>query len=241
MAHVQGISWRQWRKGSILVLLAALLLSLLALQSLALTGAEADGGAKTTVYFLRHAEDSIELVQTGGSGTASDPFTYVQNFIGSCAVRPLNVLGEERAFLLGEYFETKNIPATLTHVLATHKVRTQQTVQHIADKAGLDLTQVPAGDECPLGLGFSVVGQPTIDFILDLPLGNVVAAANHSNNLYPMMRALGIDTSDPVTFPKDSRGNVAGHNNLWIVKIDASGVGELDKHIVLDLIVDETN
>jgi len=217
-----------------------LLLAMVALLTL-LVPAEtvAGGGTKTTVYFLRHAEDSIELIQTGGSGTGSDPYTYMQRFVGTTAVRPLNVLGLQRAGLLGEWFEEQGIAGMLEYVVATQKVRTQQTVQPIADEAGLAITQIPAGSEwAPSSISFAIAGQPTVDFVRNVPPGSDVVVANHSNNLYPMMQALGIDTSDPVKFPKDPSGFVVGYNNLWIVKIDASGVGELDDHVLLDLVID---
>ena len=55
------------------------------------------------------------------------------------------------------------------------------------------------------------------------------------------MQAFGIDTSDPVNFPKDARGRVSGFNNLWVVELKpvvdnglVSYQGRLMTHVLLD-------
>ena len=50
----------------------------------------------------------------------------------------LSPLGTKRAELLAKWFADKGLLPSITHVLATHKVRTLQTVQPIAHAAGLD-------------------------------------------------------------------------------------------------------
>ena len=57
----------------------------------------------------------------------------------------------------------------------------------------------------------------------------------HSGTLYPIMEAFGIDTGDPVDFPRKPNGKVRGFNNLWIVSIDKRGRGRLKGHLLLDL------
>ena len=215
----------------------------------------------TIVYFTRHADDVPELV-------ASDPtFTVTFNDCnadGSCCVEALNPLGKVRAAALADWFEAKGIARTLTHVVASHKLRTRQTVARIANLAGLggdlngdgtpdgaDVDQVP-GDgvinvpptpaECDPGwTASSSVRQPQIDYIKSLPLGSRAVVCSHSPVLYPLMQAFGIDTSDPVNFPKDSRGRVSGFNNLWVVELKPvvnSGVatyqGRLVTHFLLE-------
>lgn len=194
---------------------------------------------KTVVYLLRHAEDATQLIETA-------PRTFVQNCTGNCCVDVLNPLGQERAFRLGELFEQRRIAETLTHVLASHKIRTVQTVFYIAQKAGLGgdadqnpgdgVLQVPSTPaECAPGFGSSTSARaPMIEAVRALPFGSRAVVANHSNNIYPIMQAFGIDTSDPVKFPKNSSGFVQGFNNLWIIEIDAGGHGELREHVVLD-------
>jgi hypothetical protein len=218
---------------------------------------QAEAANKTIVYFLRHAEDVPELV-------ASDPSFSVTfnncNADGSCCVEALNPLGRVRATVLADWFEAKKITRTLTHVIASHKLRTRQTVEKIAHVAslggdlngdgipdGTDIDQAP-GDgvinvpatpaECDPGwTASSSVRQPQINYLATLPLGSRAVFCSHSPVLYPVMQAFGIDTSDPAKFPKDSRGRVSGFDNLWVVEfIPASGgyQGRVLEHLLLD-------
>lgn len=217
---------------------------------------------KTIVYFTRHCEDMPELVE-------SDPtFTVTFNDCNeddSCCVEALNPLGQVRASVLADWFEAKGIARTLTHVVATHKLRTRQTVAKIALLAGLggdldgdgtldgaDVDQEP-GDgvinvpstpaECDVGwTSSSSVLQPQFDYVSTLPFGSRAVVCSHSPVLYPLMEALGIDTSDPVKFPRDERGRVSGFNNLWIVELipvriggNHSYQGRLLTHLLLDI------
>jgi hypothetical protein len=59
------------------------------------------------------------------------------------------------------------------------------------------------------------------------------------------MQAFGIDTTDPVKFPKDARGRVNGFNNLWVVELKPLVVGgtltyqgRLLSHVQLDFDLD---
>ena len=222
---------------------------------------QSESGRKTIVYFVRHAEDVPEL-------TNFDPsFTVTFNNCnpeGTCCVEALNPLGRERAFALADWFEGRKITRTLTHVIASHKIRTRQTVAGIAQAAGLggdldgdgtpdgtDVDQAP-GDgvinvpatpgECDPGwTSSSSVRQPQIDYVQTLPLGSRAVLCSHSPVVYPIMQAFGVDTTDPVKFPKDSRGRVTGFNNLWVVElqmVEVAGAlkyqGRLLEHMLLD-------
>lgn len=219
----------------------------------------------TIVYFTRHCEDVPELVNSDPSFTVT--FNNC-NSDASCCVEALNPLGTVRAAALADWFEAKGITRTLTHVVASHKLRTRQTVTKIAHLAGLggdldgngtpdgtDVDQAP-GDgvinvpstpaECDAGwTSSSSVLQPQIDFIQTLPLGSRAVVCSHSPVLYPLMQAYGIDTSDPARFPKDSRGRVSGFNNLWVVQLKRVNVGgtltyqgRVLTHVLLDIDVD---
>lgn len=226
---------------------------------------QSESANRTILYLTRHGEDVPELVN-------SDPnFTVTLNNCnedGSCCVEPLNPLGRVRASALADWFESKRITRTLTHVVASHKVRTRETVEKIAKLAGLggdldgdgtpdgqDVDQAPgdgvinippAPAECDPGwTSSSSVRQPQIDFINTLPLGSRAVVCSHSPVIYPLMQAFGIDTSDPVKFPKDSRGRVVGFNNLWVVElkpVTTAGVttyqGRLLSYIQLDFDLD---
>jgi len=143
---------------------------------------------------------------------------------------------------LAVWFKENKIADTLTCVIASHKLRTRQTVEGIANAAGLggdlngdgipdgtDVDQEP-GDgvidvpgwpaECDPGWEkASAVIQPQIDFISALPVGSRAVVCSHSGTLYPIMEAFGIDTSDDSLFPKDAKGKVLGFNNLWRVEL----------------------
>jgi len=223
---------------------------------------QSESANTTIIYFMRHAEDVPELV-------GSDPsFTVTFNNCnadGSCCEEDLSPLGKQRAAALASWFQDKGITRTLTHVIASHKVRTRQTVAKIAQLAGLggdlngdgipdgtDVDQAP-GDgvinvpstplECDPGFtSSSSARKPQSDYLKTLPVGSRAVVCSHSPVLYPLMQDFGIDTSDPVTFPKDARGRVKGFNNLWIVELKpvAGGgtvtyQGRLLAHLLLDL------
>ena len=62
--------------------------------------------------------------------------------------------------------------------------------------------------------------------------------ANHSDTLYGIItEATGVDTSDPVLFPKEdgSTTRVRNFNDLWLVEVDDTGTGRLIRHVVFDL------
>ena len=213
---------------------------------------------KTIVYFLRHAEDVPELV--GFDPSFSVTFNNC-NADGSCCMEALHPLGRVHATVLADWFEAKRITRTLTHVIASHKIRTRQTVEKIALAAGLggdldgngtldgtDMDQAP-GDgvinvpgtpaECDPGwTSSSSARQPQIDYLKTLPLGSRAVFCSHSPVIYPVMQAFGIDTSDPEKFPKDSRGRVKGFDNVWVVELqraDGGGYqGRLLEHFLLD-------
>ena len=223
-------------------------LMLAALTSAPMTQAQAPQSATpntTIVYFLRHGEDTPELVNWDPSFSVT--FNGC-NSDSSCCVEALNPLGIVRSAALADWFEAKGITRSLTHVIASHKLRTRQTVARIAYFAGLggdlngdgtldglDFDQAP-GDgvinvpatpaECDPGWTSSAsVRQPQIDYINTLPLGSRAIVCTHSPVMYPLMQAFGIDTSDPIRFPKDSRGRVVGFNNLWAVELKPVTVG----------------
>lgn len=212
---------------------------------------------KTIVYVIRHCEDVPELV--GFDPSFSVTFNNC-NADASCCMEVLHPLGRVHATVLADWFEAKKITRTLTHVIASHKIRTRQTVEKIALAAGLggdldgngtldgtDVDQAP-GDgvinvpstpaECDPGWTSSAsVRQPQIDCLKTLPLGSRAVLCSHSPVIYPIMQAFGIDTSDPEKFPKDSRGRVRGFDNVWVVELQpgAGGYqGRLLEHLLLD-------
>ena len=208
----------------------------------------------TIVYFLRHGEDQVALYEPGGSRKSllRDCKPYVDDGeIDECCLETLNSLGEKRAELLAAWFEAEGIVADVTHMIASHKIRTRQTLQPTADLVGMTgdvdqnpddgIQQVPAFvDECASGFESSKSSRdPMLEAINGLPGGSAAIVCAHSPTLYPMMDSLGIDTSNPDDFPRRPNGKVKGNNNLWIVAIDGDGNGVLLDHKVVDFVLAE--
>ncbi len=210
--------------GSLLGLLAAFLF---------LPGAGADPPT-TILYFVRHTETQIKLNSTG-VGT----FAEECNPTRSCCTVILNPLGEERKDALADWFVQQRLAQTLTHLLGTNKPRSVQTLQTLADVTGLAVEQTPSVAECAAGFLTTTGSKPfVIDSIRALPLGSRAVISNHAETMYEIMReAVGLDTSDPLDFPKQpgTTDRVGGFNNLWIVEVDSTGQGRLVQHIALDL------
>jgi len=240
-------------------IIVSLITTGIAVLSMRADAPSAGAANKTIVYFLRHCEDVPELV--GSDPSFSVTFNNC-NADGSCCMEVLHPLGRVHATVLADWFEAKKITRTLTHVIASHKIRTRQTVEKIALAAGLggdldgngtldgtDVDQAP-GDgvinvpatpaECDPGWTSSAsVRQPQIDYLRTLPLGSRAVLCSHSPVLYLVMQAFGIDTSDPEKFPKDSRGRVRGFDNVWVVEFCPTGPGgsyqgRLLEHLLLD-------
>jgi hypothetical protein len=212
--------------------------------------------ASTTIYFLRHGETQRRLVGTG-PGTFAEVCTPNR----SCCETPLNPLGVTRRDALAEWFVHHGIAKRLTHLIATNKPRTVQTLTALGIASGLGGDQdgdgildgadddlVP-GDgiqqfpphvaECDPGFEATTGSQPYIvDAILALPPGSQAVVANHSETLYSIItETTGIDTSDPLVFPKEdgSTTRVRNFNDLWIVRTRGPRTGTLVRHLVFDI------
>jgi len=228
--------------------------------AMALLTEAAVGQTTKTIYFVRHAEDQVALFQQGNKGKAflpdCKPFKN-EGVLEDCCTEVLNPLGTERAKLLAKWFKDQGLLPGITHVLATHKVRSMQTVLPIAHAAGLDkdvngdgipdgadldknpgdgVQQIPAFvSECEDGYEIAHNFYPlVVDHLRSLPLGSGVVVSGHSASLYPIMQSLGIDTSSSSRFPKNAVGRVSGYNNLWMVEVNANNVGTLLSHVRLN-------
>ncbi|MBI4605270.1 MAG: histidine phosphatase family protein [Planctomycetes bacterium] len=222
-------------------------------QSPALSdGVEPDDDRDVTlIYFLRHGEDIEESLEPDAPLAEFLEPVCNEPPAPPCCLEVLNDLGTKRAELLAGWFGERRILPRLTHVIASHKIRTLQSVEPIAAAAvaegaqlaedtdlnpGDGVQQVPAVEECAPGFESSSKSRgPMTLFIKSLPLGSVAVVGAHSPTIYPILQALGIDTSDPIDFPKDARGRVTGFGNIWAVQVDRNGQGRLLSHLVLDL------
>ena len=218
--------------------------------------------APTTLYFLRHGEAQRRLVGTG-SGTFAEVCTPSR----TCCETPLSPLGVTRRDALAEWFVRHGIAKRLTHLIATNKPRTVQTLTALGIASGLGgdrdgdglpdgvdddllpgdgIQQFPAHvAECAPGFDATTGSQPYIvEAILALPPGSRAVIANHSETLYSIItETTGIDTSDPLVFPKEegSTTRVRNFNDMWIVSMKGRGTGILLDHVVFDMVLRRGN
>ncbi len=129
--------------------------------------------------------------------------------------------------MLADWFDGLEITSEIDAVYSSHKVRTYQTVEEIAARAGVTVAQLPSdGEELePEGTGSSEC--PTVDAILATSAGDTIVVAGHSGTLYDIMGAgnddcagLGLDTADDLRFPKDEDGKVRDFGDVWKVTVE---------------------
>ena len=106
---------------------------------------EADG--QTIIYFTRHGEDMSpedavdltpwELICWGAidAPLCLAPDEICWNPEDPCCLEILSDEGHMRAQALADWFSAQGLTEQLTHVLATHKIRTRQTIGQIAADA----------------------------------------------------------------------------------------------------------
>ena len=138
--------------------------------------ATTDAAAPVVLVFARHAE------KTGEDADAE-----------------LSELGKARARCLADTLE----PLAVTHVLATDKRRTQQTVAPLAERRGLVIATMPAGDR-----------DGWVARLRGLPPGSVAVVAGHSNTVPELIAALGA-AAEPIA------GDV--YDRLFVVTLPAQG------------------
>ena len=218
-------------------------------------------GPVTTLYFIRHGETQRRLVAIG-TGTFAEVCTPTR----SCCDTPLNPLGVARRDALSDWFVKHGFALRLTHLIATNKPRTVETLAALAVASGLGgdrngdgmldgtdvdllpgdgIQQYPADiRECDPHFEATTGSKPYIvAAILSLPPGSEAVVANHSETLYSIItETTGIDTSDPALFPKEdgSTTRVRNFNDLWVVRLPLSGRGRLIRHYVFDLTLRHT-
>lgn len=200
-----------------------------------------------TVYFTRHAEketttsalgaatDTYELMYYGSADATVTPLMLGEVSKGSnrddvcgtskCA-EELSDLGLLRAQMLADWFDQRRITHRLDAVYSSHKVRTYQTVEVIASRAGIEIQQLPADGTELEPESTSPSECPTVDAVLATAPGDTIVVAGHSGTLYDIMGAgnddcagLGLDTSSDRRFPKDEDGKVRDFGDIWKVKI----------------------
>ena len=217
------------------------------LLAVALVPAQAQAtNGYVTVYFTRHAEKMTDTTVVGpatatyeadyGNGDTPSLTTMTgeaskgDNLNEICGTSKcaevLNPLGELRSELLADFLERWRVTRRLDAVYSSHKVRTRQTVQPTAERAGLSVVQLPVGATELEPESTTPSECPTIDAILSANPGDTLLVAGHSGTLYDIMgdgnddcAGLGLDTSNDNRFPKDEDGKVRDFGDLWKVVI----------------------
>lgn len=186
--------------------------------------------ATSAPYGYSTNEDGGVYVATDTSGVSKS--SRLDSVCGEkkCA-EELNPEGQSNALLLASWFSRHGITRKLDAVYATHKLRTQQTVQAIADDAGLGVTQVPASGTELNPESAAPSECATLDAIagaLDAGMDTILVAG-HSGTLYDIMGngtdcgGLGLDTTDAGRFPKDDDGKVRDYGDIWKIALDRHG------------------
>jgi phosphohistidine phosphatase SixA len=139
----------------------------------------------TTIIFIRHAEKKVEPDNP-------DP--------------DLSPAGEARAQEIARMFANSGVNA----IYATQFKRTQQTVKPLADKLGIQVTQVPAKNSG------EVVKQ-----IREQHMRKLIFVAGHNNSVPEMIAALG--------GPKFPLIPETEYDNLYILTITSEGKAKLIK------------
>jgi broad specificity phosphatase PhoE len=216
---------------------------------------------RTLLFFLRHSENEVKLVRTNSGSTV--PATFVEDCSAtrSCCIQPLSALGLERRDALAEWFVQHRLARGLTHLIATNKPRTVETLKPLAVASGLGADRngdgTPDGTDVDLIPGDGIQQYPSnaaecdpafqrtadskpliVEAVRALPPGSRAVIANHSDTLYAIItETTGVDTSDPVLFPKEdgSTTRVRNFNDLWLIEVDDAGTGKLIAHVVFDL------
>ena len=159
--------------------LLAPLAAVVALSALARLFAEQEAPAPpkpVAVFLLRHAE-TAEPTGSGGDPQLSDK-------------------GKERALDLAQLLGKSGA----THLFATEFTRTQSTLAPLADKLGLAVEKVPAGE-----------AARQAELLRALPPGSVAVVAGHSNTIPALVESLGGEIGDLTEHP--TYGKVFDHDS----------------------------
>lgn len=193
---------------------------------------------KIVIYFTRHAEKQTQVKELDDG--------QLMEVCGTkkCA-EELSSLGELRANLLADWFENKGITKQLTHIFSSHKLRTLQTIRHIAEASGLsgdnDKNADDGVQEFPIlnaetnefaeelsPESTSSSESPTINALKNLDPGSVALVAGHSGTLYDIMYGLGLtdactkataETCNQDRYPINDKFKVANFGDIWKVEL----------------------
>ncbi|MBX2825162.1 MAG: histidine phosphatase family protein [Gammaproteobacteria bacterium] len=220
-----------------------------------------NNNGKLTIYLTRHAEKETMLTPSSAGvpngfyqvsenrvpmltdtpidDETGEPFAPLGTpqdevcFVTKCA-EILSDEGELRAALLASWLQQRGIIRKLDAVYASHKIRTQQTVEPTAILADLDVQPIPANATelnpestkstvCPTIAALRAAQSNGLDTVM---------VAGHSGTLYKIMgngrdecegAGLGLDIDNDSRFPKDDEGKVRDFGDLWKIVLLPNG------------------
>jgi hypothetical protein len=100
----------------------------------------------------------------------------------------------------------------VTHLFASEFKRTQQTLQPLAERTGVQVRVVPAGD-----------AAAQIDALRQLPAGSTAVVAGHSNTIPALVEKLGGSIEHLEETPRGRMLADAEHDRLFLVVLPAPG------------------
>jgi len=137
-------------------------------------------GEPVAIVLVRHAEKGI--------GGENDP--------------RLTAAGMQRARALADLLSRE----TVTHLFATEYRRTRDTLVPLAEKAGVEITVVPAREP-----------QRLLEKLASLPAGSLAVVAGHSNTIPDLVEALATPAAHEEPAPAVEPIREDEHNRLYIV------------------------
>lgn len=216
------------------------------------------------VYFTRHAEKKTVTEDTGSAAniykseyiidendegkvvfidtgeTVEEPLGNLFDEVcgeNKCA-EELSDLGLERAELLADWLKRYGIASKLDAIYATHKKRTQQTLEPTAISTGLTVEQLPKFWNGVVATELNPEKTTPSECATLKAIANAHAAgfdtilvAGHSGTLYDIMGdgnencdGLGLDITDNDRFPKDNENKVRDYGDIWKIVISPYNV-----------------
>ena len=133
---------------------------------------------------------------------------------------PLTTEGMDRAIRLATVFKN----AAVNHLIASEKIRTQQTLDPLREEKGIQPGDVAAiGDEAKV----AETADGVVKLINTFNAGDVTVVAQHSTTIIPILKKLGVPDADANSV------NTGVYDNLLLVLLPAGGTPQLIKLVYL--------
>ena len=191
----------------------AVLTLALTMVGISFASAQLSTNPKTIIYFVRHGE------------TASHH-----------GVRTLNAAGRERSEALAALMKE----VAVTHLFASHTMRTREMLEPLAIEKGLTIVQLPKpgtmldGHLVTESTATGAAAGPLLEALRRLPAGSRAVVAVNRENAFAVMSGLGVQVvgtcrpnqncvscASASCFPGNRDGD-GDYDHLWTLSIDPS-------------------